>query len=271
MGSPLNSGQVRIAGTGAFMKGPIGATLPTDAVSSWGSSFVNLGYSIAPDGFSVKQDYKTKQIDAWQTLEPVRTFGQSLTRDFSFELLQTNKDTLSLAFGGATYNYTGSAVGGAVTIGANGALTTATAHGFSVGDPIFLSGIATATGILNATTYFVITVGSSTTLVLSSTKGGVALTNTAGTATSIASAASFSLSLPAADVVNEFVLGFDWSDGPNSQWRFILPRATLLSLPTIKYGRGDAVSYPMEVRAVKPADGTDSVIIYAKDPSAAGS
>lgn len=266
MVNTLNAGQVRIAGNGNLWKAPIGTTLPTDSTTAWDSAFVNLGY--ATDGFEMAQDYKTKQIDAWQTLEPVRIFGQSLTRKFSFELLQSNKDTLGLAWGGAAVSFNGTPVGGAVTIGTGGVLTTATAHGLTIGTPVVLTGVATATGISSGVVYFVIAT-TTLTVTLSATKGGVALTTTTGTATSIASAAPFALTIPEPDVVNEFILGIDWVDGSISN-RFIIPRATLLTLPTIKYVRTDAVRYAMEIQAVKPADGSKSVLVYGLDAAAVG-
>lgn len=100
MVSPLDSSQVRIAGTGAIWKAPLGTALPTDSTTAWGAGFANLGY--ATDGFTLKQDKKVQEIPAWQTLTPVRLITTALNRTFSFELLQTNKDTLALAWGGAT-------------------------------------------------------------------------------------------------------------------------------------------------------------------------
>lgn len=109
--SPLNSGQVRIAGTGGLWKAPLGTTLPADSVAAWGTGFVNLGY--ADDGFGMKQDLKTKEITGWQTLEVLRLVPLSLTRHFSFLLKQSNKDTLGLAWGGATIT---AGTGGAYTL-----------------------------------------------------------------------------------------------------------------------------------------------------------
>lgn len=98
--NPLDSSQVRIAGTGAFWKAPLGTALPADAATAWGAGFVNLGY--ATDGFTLKQDKKTTPVTAWQTIAPVRLITTDLLRTFSFELLQTNIDTLALGWGGAT-------------------------------------------------------------------------------------------------------------------------------------------------------------------------
>lgn len=261
--NPLNSGQVRVAGTGAFWKAPIGTATPTDAVTAWGAGFSNLGY--ATDGFTLKQDKKTQEVTAWQTLSPVRLLTTQLTRTFSFELLQTNKDTLSLAWGGATISaVTATPVGGAITIGANGVLTTATAHGLSVGTPVQLATVVTATGITALTTYYVISVPTTTTLVVSATSGGSALTNTAGTGTGLVVVGGYSLDITSADNPANFILGIDWSDGATAQ-RIIMGAASLSALPTIKSVRTDAIRYGFDVQALAPTDGTDSVIVYGLD------
>jgi len=178
----LDSSQVRIAGTGAFWKAPLGTALPADSVAAWGAGFVNLGY--ATDGFSMSQDLKTQEIGAWQTIEAVRVIKTALTRKFSFELLQSNKGTLSLAWGGAT-----------ITPGIAGAYT---------------------------------------------------------------------LDIPDASNLVDFIIGIDWSDGTITQ-RIIIQRASQLSLPTIKSVRTDGTRYAIEVQAVKPADGTKSVLVYGVD------
>lgn len=261
--SPLNSSQIRIAGTGAIWKAPLGTVLPTDSVSAWNASFVNLGY--ATDGFTLKQDKKTQGVTAWQTLAQVRLITSELLRTFSFELLQTNKDTLALAWGGATIAaVAGAAVGGAITIGTNGALTTATAHGLVVGTAVQLGTVVTATGITALTTYFVISVPTTTTLVISATSGGAALTNTSGTGTLLTTVGGYNLDITAADNPPNFILGIDWSDGSTSQ-RIILGAAALSTLPTIKSMRTDAIRYAFDVQALAPADGSDSVVVYGLD------
>jgi lysophospholipase L1-like esterase len=79
------------------------------------------------------------------------------------------------------------AAGGSVTIGTGGVLTTATAHGLFVGQQVQLATASTATGIAALTTYYIIAVGSSTTLTLSTQISGTALTTTTGTATGLTS------------------------------------------------------------------------------------
>jgi len=108
----VNSGEIRVAGTGHIYKAPIGSTLPTTSAASWDEAFVDLGF--VADGFEVQQDLKTTDINAWQTLEVVRIIANELNRTFTFTLQQTNADTLALAWGGAT-----------ITPGTSGAYTLA--------------------------------------------------------------------------------------------------------------------------------------------------
>jgi hypothetical protein len=265
MPNALNSGQVRVAGTGAFWKAPLGTVLPTDSTTAWGASFMNLGY--ATDGFEMTQDKKTTEVSAWQTLEPVRLITTALIRKFKFELEQSNKATLALAWGGTIIPAVGTPVGGAITIGTGGVLTTATAHGLSVGTAVTLATVVTSTGISASTVYYIITVGSTTTLTLSTSIGGVALTTTSGTGTGLAVAGAYQLDLLDANTIPDFILGIDWSDGVTSQ-RIIIQQASTLTLPTIKNTRTDAVKFALEVQAIKPADGTDSVLVYGFDVAA---
>lgn len=261
----LNSGQIRVAGTGAFWKAPLGTTTPTDSVTAWGAGFVNLGF--ATDGFTMTQDKKTNPITGWQSLEDLRLITTGVNRKFAFELLQSNKDTLGLAWGGATVvAVAGTPVGGAITIGTAGVLTTATAHGLSVGTPVQLATVVTSTGILALTTYYIIAVGSATTLTLSATAGGTALTTTSGTGTGLSAAGAYQLTIPNPTTVTDFVLGIDWSDGTTAQ-RIIIQQASTLTLPAIKSVRTDGIRYATEVQAIKPANGTDSVIVYGFDPA----
>ena len=263
MTSPLNSGQIRVAGTGAFWKAPLGTAIPTDSVTAWGAGFVNLGY--ATDGFTMTQDKKTNPVTGWQSLEELRLITTGLNRKFAFELLQSNKDTLALAWGGGTVTaVAGTPVGGAITIGTGGVLTTATAHGLTVGTAVSLATVVTSTGILALTTYYIIAVGSTVTLTLSATLGGVALTTTAGSGTGLAASGAYKLTIPDPTTITDFVLGIDWSDGSTAQ-RLIIQRASTLTLPAIKSVRTDGIRYATEVQALKPADGTDSVLVYGFD------
>jgi hypothetical protein len=161
----------------------------------------------------------------------------------------------------------GTPVGGAITIGTAGVLTTASAHGLSVGNPVALATVVTSTGISALTVYYVINVGSTTTLTLSATVGGVALTTTAGTGTGLALAQAYQLDLLDIWTWSDGIYVFDVQDGTISQ-RIIVQVGAVLTMPTIKYVKDDSTSYNMEIQAIKPADGTDSIIIYGVDVNA---
>lgn len=251
MGSP-NAGNVRVAGTGAIWRAAPGSALPTDSTTAWPASYTQLGF--VTDGFTMGQSLKTKAIPAWQTLETVRLIATELTRKLTFEGLEANATVTSLAWGGATVVNTGIAVGGAVTIGTGGVVTTATAHGLVVGATVQLGAITTSTGIVAGTTYYVTAVGSLTTLTLSATAGGTALTTTSGTALSVTPLGAYSLTIPDSATLPEWIFGADWSDGVTSQ-RILVPRGTLLTLPSIKFGNDDAVRYPLEIQTLKPSTG----------------
>jgi hypothetical protein len=264
MASPYNSSQIRVAGTGNIYRAPLGSTLPTDSTTALPAAFVNVGY--ATNGFDVAQDRKTKEITVWQSPEAARLLTTFLTRKFKFELQQTNKTTLGLAWGGTIIPTAGTPVGGALTIGTGGVLTTATAHGLTVGTAITLATVVTSTGIVALTTYYVTAV-TSTTLTLSATVGGVALTTTAGTGTGLSPAGAYQLDLLDANTLTDSIYVLEWLDGAVSQ-RIIIQQGATLSMPVIKYVKDDSVGYAFEIQAIRPADGSDSVLIYGVDVAA---
>ena len=263
----LNSGEVRVAGTGAFYRAPSGTVCPTDSTTAWGAAFVHLGF--ADDGFTMKQDLKTKGISGWQTLEELRLIVLSLIRSFNFELVQSNKSTLGLAWGGATITPNAVTLGSVTIAITTGVVTVSAAHTLAVGDPVVLGAMTAAAPLVAGTTYYVQSIPTATTLTLAATVGGALIaTTTAGSSLSITKVTgAYALAIPDASMIGDFVLGFDWSDGTTSQ-RFILKSARQTSLPTIKYVRTDAIRYAIEVQAMKPSDGSNSVLVYGVDTAA---
>jgi len=261
----LNSGQVRIAGTGRLLKAPLGTVLPVDSVAAWNGAFVDLGY--ADDGFEMKQDLKRKEVNGWQTLELLRLITTALNRTFTFNLKQSNRDTLGLAWGGAVITPAAAASLGTVAIAiTTGVLTVSATETLAVGDMVQLGTLTGAAPLVAGTTYFVLTAPTSTTLTLAATLGGALIVTTAaGSSTSITKVTgAYSLSIPDASQIEDFIIGIDWSDGTINQ-RLVIQRAALLSLPTIKSGRQAEIDYVVEVQALKPADNTASVLVYGVD------
>jgi len=261
----LNSGQVRIAGTGRLYKALLGTVLPTDSVAAWDPAFKDLGY--ATDGFTMAQALKTLDIPAWQSLEPVRTVNTALIRNFTFELLQSNKDTLTLAWGGATITPSPNVSLGTVAVAiTTGVLTVSATETLVVGDAVVLGTMTGGAPLVAGTTYYVKTAPTGTTLTLAATSGGAAIaTTTSGTSTSITKVTSaYQLVIPDPSSVSDFILGIDWSDGTLNQ-RIIVQKAHQDVLPTIKSVRTDGIRYAISVQANKPADGSASVLVYGSD------
>ncbi|TFB96525.1 MULTISPECIES: hypothetical protein [unclassified Cryobacterium] len=259
-----NASQVRVPGSGRIWKAPLGTAIPADSTTAPGAGFVELGF--CTDGFVAKQDYKTKDVTVWQALEPVRTIPTALVRSFTFELQQTNKDTLGLAWGGAAITANATSIGTATIAITTGVVTSSVAHGLNVGDPFQFQGLTGATPFVVGTTYYVLTAPTGTTLTLAATVGGALIAPTiAGTATGFVKVTgSYSLAIPDAASVANFMLIIDWSDSVISQ-RIIIQRAALTSLPTVKFSRQDSISYAMEVQALASIDGTKSVLVYGVD------
>jgi hypothetical protein len=260
----LNSGQVRVAGTGRLLKAPLGTVIPTDSTTAWDPAFVDLGF--ASDGFTMKQDFKTKDITGWQALELLRLIVTALNRSFGFELQQSNKDTLALSWGGAAITPNSPSLGTVAIAITTGVLTVSATETLAPGDAVQLQGVTGGAPLVAGTTYYVKTAPSGTTLTLAATPAGAAIaTTTAGTATGITKVTgAYTLSIPDASTIAPFILGIDWSDGITKQ-RIIVQCAMLTSLPTVKFTRMDSVSYAIEVQALKPADGSNSVLIYGVD------
>ena len=95
----LDATKIKVAGTGSIWKAPAGTTLPSDSTTAYASGFLNLGW-ISDGGFQIDQSLKTKGVNAWQSIEVVRMISTSLERSVSFEALESNKQTIQLAWNG---------------------------------------------------------------------------------------------------------------------------------------------------------------------------
>ena len=181
MASP-DSSKIKIAGSGAVWYAPAGSTLPTDSTTALAAAFVNIGY--LNDGFVLAQDLKTKEVNGWQNLDILRLIPTQLSRSVKFQAIETNKQSVQLAWGGATV--------------------------------------------------------------------------------SVSAGSVYSLTLPASQTTQEFILVLDWNDGSVSQ-RIVIKRAVFKSLPSVKFSRMDNIAYDMEIQALVPSDGSAAVAIYGSD------
>jgi hypothetical protein len=108
----VNAGKIRIAGQGAVWRAPLGTTLPTDSTTALASGFINLGY--LDEGFvDINNDVKQKEVTGFQTAEVLRIVNTAVNRKASFTAIETNNETVKMAWGGATITTT---TGGAYSI-----------------------------------------------------------------------------------------------------------------------------------------------------------
>lgn len=94
--------EIVIAANGGVYIAPVGTTLPADADSPLDTAFVDTGY-IDENGVNVSNKVETTGLPAWQSLSDVRVIVTSQTFTAKFALMQWNKATLELAFGGGLY------------------------------------------------------------------------------------------------------------------------------------------------------------------------
>lgn len=85
-----------------------------------------------------------------------------------------------------------------------------------------------------------------------------------GATVTVGAGSVYSLTLPASQATQEFVVVLDWNDGSVSQ-RIVIKRAVFKALPTIKFSRMDRIGYNMDIQALTPSDGTPAIAIYGSD------
>lgn len=97
----LDSDEILVGANGSLAVAPVGSTMPTDATTDLDAAFIDLGY-LTDDGAAWKDTKSVAGVPAWQSYYDVRKIVESRANMISGELLQWNKSTLALAFGGGT-------------------------------------------------------------------------------------------------------------------------------------------------------------------------
>lgn len=94
------SDNVRVGATGYVLYAATSTTLPTNATSAPHANFLagEVGY-LSDAGITMSIGRETTDITAWQNADVVRTIQTGHTVTFAFEMLETNSDSLELAFG----------------------------------------------------------------------------------------------------------------------------------------------------------------------------
>lgn len=103
----LNSGNVRVAVTGAIYSDPTGtATAPVDADAALGASFVDHGY-VSEDGVTEATNRTVEQIRAWQNASVVRETVTEGEATYAFTLIETKRENVELYYADTVDTATG--------------------------------------------------------------------------------------------------------------------------------------------------------------------
>lgn len=99
----LDSTQLQYAGNGEVYVAPVGTAMPTDLATALNVAFIGLGYT-TEDGVTLTPSQDVNNIPAWQSLYPVDRRVTSRDLNVNFSLLQVNKESWKLTFGGGTWS-----------------------------------------------------------------------------------------------------------------------------------------------------------------------
>lgn len=122
--------------TGAIWVAPKDTTLPTDATTALGGSFVLLGFT-SDAGVTISESTSKTDFRAWEGRQLVRTVTTEYTESVSFMPIQCNSDVAKLMWGN-----------GKVTVGTGGALHIQH-HGESIDPVVVVIETTPRTGYVN--------------------------------------------------------------------------------------------------------------------------
>lgn len=92
---------VRVALTGSIYMAPKGSTAPTDLDTAWDAAWLDLGF-MSDDGVAMEYSTDVEDINAWQSLSPVRRVLTSVDMTLGFTAIELKSRTVTAYFPGAT-------------------------------------------------------------------------------------------------------------------------------------------------------------------------
>jgi hypothetical protein len=95
--------EVVVGSGGKVYIGPVGTAEPNTPTAALNAAYKDLGY-ISEDGVTASFGVSVEDINAFQTLLPIRKVVTGRTADLSFVCRQWNVDTFSLALGGGSFD-----------------------------------------------------------------------------------------------------------------------------------------------------------------------
>ncbi|AYD81615.1 major tail protein [Streptomyces phage Kromp] len=92
---------VRAALDGSIYLAPKGTTAPADLTTPWGAAWVDLGF-MSDDGVSMEYSTDVEDINAWQSLSPVRRILTSVNMTLGFTAIELKASTITAYFPDST-------------------------------------------------------------------------------------------------------------------------------------------------------------------------
>ncbi|MFM9703590.1 phage tail tube protein [Streptomyces galilaeus] len=100
---------VRVGLNGSVYIAPKGTTAPVDLDTAWAAGWVDLGY-LSDDGVEMSYSTETEDINAWQSLSPVRKVLTGVDMTLAFTAIELKTSTITLYFPSATMTDEGGTV-----------------------------------------------------------------------------------------------------------------------------------------------------------------
>lgn len=97
----LNADNVRVGLNGNIYMAVKGSTAPTDLTTAWDAAWLDLGF-MSDDGVSLEYSTDVEDINAWQSLSPVRRVLTSVDMTIGFTAIELKTRTVTAYFPGAT-------------------------------------------------------------------------------------------------------------------------------------------------------------------------
>lgn len=91
--------EIVVGANGSVYVAPVGSTEPATISAALDAAFIELGYT-DEDGVTFSDGKTIEDIRVWQSFYPVRKLVTERESSVSFNLMQWNKTTVPLAFGG---------------------------------------------------------------------------------------------------------------------------------------------------------------------------
>lgn len=97
-----NASELGFATDGDILIAPYGTPIPEKISATPDPAYINLGYATT-DGVTDSAGQEVAETEAWQSATPIKRKVTKRSKGLAATLLQSNRETFALAFGGGTW------------------------------------------------------------------------------------------------------------------------------------------------------------------------